>query len=588
MNEWNLQLFYENEEAFENDFNQLSNDMKEIANLKGKLNSKEGLIEYAKINRKVDSRLSNIFIYAAMAHDLNQKDLTASKRFQRVYAKYMEVISAVSFIDPEILKNKKEDVIRWCDEAEELKPLKYSLTNLFRLNKFVKSSKIEEIMSRYNNVISGYTNLYDNLVVADKNPAKAILTDGSEIEVSMANYTYLLGTLKKQEDRKIVFEALYSYYESHKKTLAQIYKGIMDGELADAKNRGYKSILEAKLYSNNIDKKVYTSLVSVARNFNQPLKRYYKLRKKYFGLKELHTYDRMLKFRTSNKVYTYDESKRLVLEADKELGEDFYNKAKEVMADGRVSVYPRDGKSTGAYSNSTYEKGTIIMLNHTDDLNSAFTLAHEAGHSIHSMYSIESQPYETHDYTIFVAEVASTFNEARFLDYMMQNTTDKNERIVLLQEAIDGLIATFYRQTLFADYELEAHTLFEKGEVIDEEVLSNIMKDLYKKYYGIDLETEELKKFVWAYIPHLFHTPFYVYQYATSYATSQAIYMNVKNNVPGAFDAYINLLRSGGSDYPVELIKKAGVDLTKKDAFMAVVKRLDELVSMLEKELYED
>lgn len=588
MYEWNLKLVYETEEAFEKDFNELSNDTKKIISLKGKLNNPLGLVEYAKAYRALDSRLNNVFIYAAMNHDLNQKDLVASKRYQKVYSKYMEIISSISFVDPEILKNKKEDVLNWCDSYDELKPLKYSLSNLFRLNKYVKSSKIEEIMSNYNGVISGYTNLYDNLVVADKNPAKAKLTDGSEIEVSMSNYTYLLGTLEKQEDRKIVFEALYNYYESHKKTLAQIYKGIMEGELADANNRGYKSILESKLYSNNIDKKVYTSLVSVARNYNAPLKRYYKLRKKYFKLNELHTYDRMLKFRTSNKEYTYDESKRLVLEADKELGNDFYNKAIEVMEDGRVSVYPSDGKSTGAYSNSTYDKGTFIMLNHTNDLNSAFTLAHEAGHSIHSMYSIEAQPYETYNYTIFVAEVASTFNEARFLDYMMKNTNDKNERIVLLQEAIDGLIATFYRQTLFADYELEAHTLFEKGEVIDEEVLSNIMKNLYKKYYGIDLETEELKKYVWAYIPHLFHSPFYVYQYATSYATSQAIYMNVKNNIPGAFDAYINLLKSGGSDYPVELIKKAGVDLTKKDAFMAVVNRLDELVSMLEKELYED
>ena len=587
MNDWNLKLIYESEEAFEKDFNELSNDIKNILSLKGKLNNPEGLIQFSKVNRSIDSRVNNLYIYAAMAHDLNQKDLVASKRFQKVYSKYMEVIQAISFVDPELLKNKKEDLLGWCDTYPELKPLKFQFTNLYRLNKFVKTAKIEAIMANYNDSISGYTNLYDNLVVADNNPVKATLKDGSEVDVSMANYAYLLGTLKEQEDRRTVFEALYKYYDAHKKTLAQIYKGIMAGELAEVRNRGYKSILESKLYSNNIDKKVYTSLVSVARNYNQPLKRYYKLRKKYFGLKELHTYDRMLKFRTSSKVYSYEESKRLVLEADEELGEDFYNKAKEVMADGRVSVYPSDGKSTGAYSNSTYDKGTIIMLNHTDDLNSAFTLAHEAGHSIHSMYSIEAQPQETYNYTIFVAEVASTFNEARFLDYMMKNTTDKNERIVLLQEAIDGLVATFYRQTLFADYELQAHTLFEKGEVIDEEVLSNIMKDLYKKYYGIDLETEELKKFVWAYIPHLFHSPFYVYQYATSYATSQAIYMNVKNNVPGAFESYINLLKSGGSDYPVELIKKAGVDLTTKEPFMAVVKRLDELVTMLEKELYE-
>ena len=311
MNDWNLKLIYESEEAFENDFNELSNDIKNILSLKGKLNNPEGLINFAKYNRQLDSRLSNVYIYAAMAHDLNQKDLVASKRYQKVFSKYMEVIQAVSFVDPELLKNKKEDLLGWCDTYPELKPLKYQFTNLYRLNKFVKSAKIEAIMANYNDTISGYTNLYDNLVVADNSPVKATLKDGSEVDVSMANYAYLLGTLKEQEDRRIVFEALYNYYDKHKKTLAQIYKGIMSGELAEARNRGYKSILESRLYSNNIDKKVYTSLVSVARNFNQPLKRYYKLRKKYFGLKELHTYDRMLKFRTSSKVYTYEESKRL-------------------------------------------------------------------------------------------------------------------------------------------------------------------------------------------------------------------------------------------------------------------------------------
>lgn len=584
MNNWDLTIFFKTEKDFEDEFLKVDQDIKNLESLKGKLNNKEGLLLYREYQNQADLRLSNIFSYASMSKDLNQKNVDAMKRYSRVYSKYMEFVQKTSFIDPEILKNDKNEVERWLS-GDELKGFRRNILNLFRMNKYVKNAKIEGIMANYSDVTSSFSKLYDALVVGDNNPVKVTLTDGSIVDVNLANYTSLLTKLKNQEDRRLVFEGIYSYYDKHKKTLANIYRGLIAGEAAGCKNRGYKSILDSRLYYNNINKKVYTSLVSVAKNNNAPLKRYYNLKKKYFGLKNIYTYDRFLKFAESNTKYTFEESRRLVLEADKKFGPDFYNKAKEVTSEGRVSVYPADGKSTGAYSTHSYDKGTFIMLNHTDDLNSAFTLAHEAGHSIHSMYSIEGQPYETHDYVIFVAEVASTFNEARFLDYLMENVKDKNERIVLLQEAIDGLIATFYRQTLFAAYEYEAHELYEKGEVIDEEVLSNIMAKLYKKIYGLDLDKEPLKKLVWCYIPHLFHTPFYVYQYATSYAASQAIYQNVRNNVPGAFDKYIELLKSGSSDFPVELIKKAGVNLEEKEAFMAVVNRLDELVTLLEKEL---
>ena len=584
MNNWDFTLIYKNEDEFNQEFDKFETDIKNLESLKGKLNNKEGLLLYRKYMNEADLRLNNLYSYSARMKDLNQKDVTSAKRYAKVYSKYMDFANRVSFIDPEILKNKREDVLSWLSD-KDLAGFKIKIDNLFRMNKYVKSAKIESVMAKYNDVTSSFSKLYDALVVADNNPVKVTLTNGEVIDVNLANYTSLLAKLNSQEDRRLVFEGIYSYYDKHKKTLANIYRGIIASEYADSKNRGYKSILESHLYYNNINKKVFTSLVNVAKNNNAPLKRYYNLKKKYFGLKNLYTYDRFIKFAESKTKYTYEESRRLVLEADKKFGPDFYNKAVEVTSEGRVSVYPSDGKSTGAYSASTYDKGTFIMLNHTDDLNSAFTLAHEAGHSIHSMYSNEAQPYDTHDYVIFVAEVASTFNEARFLDYLMENVKDKNERIVLLQEAIDGLIATFYRQTVFAAFEYEAHELYEKGEVIDEEVLSNIMAKLYKKVYGLDLDKEPLKKLVWCYIPHMYHTPFYVYQYATSYAASQAIYQNVRNNVPGAFDKYIELLKSGSSDYPVELIKKAGVNLEEKEAFMAVVNRLDELVTLLEKEL---
>jgi oligoendopeptidase F len=225
----------------------------------------------------------------------------------------------------------------------------------------------------------------------------------------------------------------------------------------------------------------------------------------------------------------------------------------------------------------------FILLNYSKTLGDVFTVAHEAGHSIHSMYASEAQPSTLQNYTIFVAEVASTFNEHNLLDYIInESKASKNEKIALLQRAIDDILATFYRQTLFAIYELETHKLVESQQPITADILSKIMIDLYKEFYDLDITSEEVKQYVWAYIPHLFYTPFYVYQYATSFAASLKLYEDVKNNLAGAFDNYINLLKSGGSDYPVIQLQKAGVDLTKEDAFKAVVNRLNELVNELE------
>ena len=278
----------------------------------------------------------------------------------------------------------------------------------------------------------------------------------------------------------------------------------------------------------------------------------------------------------------------MVLEATKRISDEYANMAKQALEDGRVDVYPVDGKYNGAYSTGAYDRGSFILLNHTDDLNSAFTVAHECGHSIHTLYANSNQAPETADYTIFVAEVASTFNEALFLDYLLDNTNDKDEKICLLQEAIDGILATYYRQSLFADFEYQAHKLKEEGKTLDSEILSDIFIKLYKTYYGINIKSEKYKQFVWAYIPHFYHSPYYVYQYATSYSASSAIYEKVKSGDKEALDAYLNMLKSGGSDYPIELLKKGGCDLTSSEPFLSVVRKLENLVNRLEELLNEN
>ena len=314
------------------------------------------------------------------------------------------------------------------------------------------------------------------------------------------------------------------------------------------------------------------------------MKKYIKLRKDYLGLDEYHTYDRFIELSTATKKYTYEEGREIFFDSIKKFPEDFQKMAQIALEEGFVDVYPQDGKRGGAYSSSMPDLRPYILLNYNNTLDDVFTLAHECGHSIHSLYSMQAQPTNLQNYTIFVAEIASTFNEHNLLDYFMADESlDKEVKISLLQKSIDNIMSTFYRQTLFAEYELKAHELIENNQPINYQVLNQIMIDLYKKYYDLDLNNEKYKEFVWAYIPHLFYTPFYVYQYATSFAASFKLYKDVSENKEGAFEKYVGLLKAGGSKYPMQEALEAGVDFTNKETFMAVVERMEYLVDELEK-----
>lgn len=586
-NEWDLTLIYSSDDAWEKDFLELSEDVKQLESLKGQLHDVAGLKKYVKLDRVASNRLSKLYCYASFKHDLNQKDDQNKLMYQRIYSAYSEIVAKTSFIIPEILANGVDAVRKMVASDKDLEVIKFKMEQLFRSQDYFLDAKSEAIMANYKESLGGFNNLYDALAVADNTSVEVILSNGEKLLLTESNFQYYLQKLPNQEDRKIVFEAIFKFYNQHKSTFAGIYNGIMQAELAEVKNRKYSSILESKLYYNAIPKEVFTSLIETARNNTKAVKDYYELRKKFFKLGELHTYDRFLQFAKSSKVYTYEASKEMVLDACKALGDDFYQHACSALEDGRVSVFTKDGKRTGAYSSSLYNEGTFILLNHNDNLESAFTIAHEAGHSIHSLYSNENQSPENADYTIFVAEIASTFNEQLFLDYVMAHSKDKEEKIEMVQKAIDNIIATFFRQTLFANYEYLAHALVENHLPVTSNALDDIMKELYMDYYGIDLSKEQYKENVWAYIPHFFHTPFYVYQYATSFAASLAIYENVKTGNPQALKNYITMLSKGGSDYPVDIVKSAGVDLTKPQAFEAVIHRLEELTSQLKELLGE-
>lgn len=586
---WDLSKIYPTEEDFENDLNDvLNNIIPAYLPLQGKLDTEDGLMAFLDLERKINEKASKLARFASMRADLDRKNVENAKADAKINLMFSTYIEQTSFAQPEIIKIGKEKIDEFLQKHTEYNDFDFIFDKIFRGEKYTLSIGEEKLLSCFSSLQNEGSNLYSTLSVSDYKPKTIKLSTGEKVEVSTANWTSLVSNCKNQEDRRKIFESLYTYFDDHKTTYAEIYNSVLLSQLADKKARGYSSILQSHLYSNKIDESVFLNLINVASTENAPLHKYYEIRRKYLKLEKHRSYDRFVQLAHSEKKYTYQQAKQLFFDSISQMPKDFQEKAQEVTKDGYVDVYANPGKITGAYSSGGENIHPYILLNFNGELEDCFTLAHESGHSIHTLYSEESQPLMKQDYTIFVAEIASTFNEHNLLDYLMNSQTlSRNDKIALLQKSIDEICATFYRQSLFAQYEYEASKLVEENKPIDYQVLSNIMIDLYKTYFGIDISEEKVKPLVWAYIPHLFYTPFYVYQYATSFTASMLLYDNVKEGKKGALTKYINLLKSGGSTYPIDQVKKAGVDLTKKESFYAVTKRMEQLVDQLEILLFE-
>ncbi|MCR5348709.1 MAG: oligoendopeptidase F [Bacilli bacterium] len=583
---WNLSTLFQSEEEFLNTLEEFKKLIPVLAGYQGKLGEEESLTEFLKLDKKANMLLVRCYYFASMRSDRNKKDVNNAQDLMKVQIALQQYSAAISYQAPEILALGKEKMDAFLASHPELEEYSFQMEKLFNEASHVLSGKEEALLSCFIPLSGSARNLYGQLTTADGKPSTITLSTGEEVTVTQANWTSLVSEAKKPEDRQAIFEALYSYYDAHKSTYGEIYNLTLQTQLADVRARGYKSILESHLSGNKIPEEVFHTLVRIASTHSAPLKKYIELRRKALGLEKHRSYDRFLHLAEAKKHYTYEEAKQLFFDSIESFPQDFKEKAREVTKEGYVDVYPGEGKRSGAYSNGGYDIHPFILLNFVGELDDVFTLAHESGHSIHTLYSEEGQPTLKQDYTIFVAEIASTFNEHNLLDYLLgSKDLSKDDRIFLLQKAIDEIVSTFYRQTLFGHYELLMAEKAEKGEPINYQVANQVMQDLYTQYYGIDIAEEKLKPLVWAYIPHLFNSPFYVYQYATSFTSSMLIYERVKNKQPGAFDRYIDLLKSGGSDYPVEQVKRAGVNLTTEEPYMAVVRRMESLVDQLEKEL---
>lgn len=585
MSNWNLEVFYPNKDAWTKDLELLQNEIPKLGNFKGKLANFDDFKAYHVLEESVIKLLYKVYPYAHLSSDLNLKDIEASNLNQQVMFTLSKLGQVSAYVAPEIISLGEEKVLSFVKQDALLTPYEFSFKKLFRGQKHVLDDVCEKILANFSTIRSIPTSLHQSLSIIDRKDEIVKLSDGTKVAVNQANYRVLIENSKTPKDRKLIFTALYKRYVDNKSAFAATYNLVLQQLSANYKSRNYNSALEAALFNNNIPESVFLNLKDVVYKNTKPLKRYIKLRKQALGLKKYYTYDRFLPLAKNDKTYSYEESKTLFFDSIADFSPEFVANQKKALENGFVDVSPKDGKRTGAYSSGFYGHHPFILLNHNDTLDSVFTLAHEAGHSAHTIFSNDAQPMATADYTIFVAEIASTFNEHALLDYLLKKAETKEEKLELLTISIDNISSTFYRQVLFAHYEYEANNLVASGKPVNEQSLSQIMIDLYKHYYGLDITKEPGKQYVWAHIPHVFNSPFYVYQYATSFAASLKIYSDVKSGKEHAFDNYLSMLKSGGSEYPVDQAKKGGADLTDKKTFLAVVNRLNELLDLLDETL---
>ncbi len=589
---WNTEDIYKDWNEWQKDVEKMKELMKEIPQYEDKIeNSREDFVKLIKLEESLSRILEKVYLYPYMLKDLDSTDQLVSQKLQEIEFLYAQFSVATSWISPKILEIPKETLEKWIDENDEIKDHKFNLMELYRLKAHVLDKDKEKLLSHFSQYMGAVNDIYDELSTSDIKWSEITLSTGEKVLVTNGMYSKILDGNKNQDDRRKAFEALYSSYDINKNTYSAIYKGILQRDAAGTKAKNYNSTVEKALEPNNIPVKVYENLINSAKENSGPLKKYVEFRKKQLGLDSYHYYDNQIKLVDYTREFSYEEAKEIVLKSVEPLGEDYTKNLEKAVGEGWLDVYETPNKRSGAYSLNIYDVHPYMLLNYNGTMDAVFTLAHELGHTLHSMYSTKYQPYATNDYTIFVAEVASTFNERLLLDYMLKNTTDHKEKIALIEEAIGNIMGTYYIQALFAAYEYEAHKLTEEGNPITPDVLSEIMTKLFAEYFGDSLVMDELQKIIWARIPHFFNSPYYVYQYATSFAASSRLYEKVTNEKYSpeereeARKKYIELLKSGGNNYPIEQLKLAGVNLEEKENFEAVAHEMTRLIGLLEKEL---
>ncbi|PAW65427.1 MAG: oligoendopeptidase F [Opitutia bacterium Tous-C1TDCM] len=586
---WDFTAIYADWAAWEAGTKDMETKMDAFAALKGTLaQGPAAVLKAYKAYDEIGMLQYKVYRYPQLQRDVDTRNQEIAGRFQRVGAIFAKFGTATAWFTPEVLTIPQATMEKWIAETPALAPYKFGILDNYRQQEHVLDEKGERLLSFASRFNQTPTATFQELSTSDIKFPKLTLGDGKEITLTPGTYQHLLQTNYNQAERGQAFEAYLKTYAATANTYAAIYNGVMQRGWFTAQARNYKTTLEAALDGNNIPQAVVTNLVETVRGGPAPLQRYLRLRKKLLGLETYHLYDGSIPIYKTDRTYPYDSSKETVLASVAPLGADYTAQYRQFISGGRIDVYENDGKRSGAYCAGVYGVGPYLLLNYNDTMDAMYTFAHEAGHAMHTVLSYANQPFATADYTIFVAEVASTTNERFLLNKMLAESTDPKERFLLLQHAVDSIVGTFYTQVLFADFELQAHRLVEQGQPVTAEVLNGIYLKLLKDYYGDAAQINDLYKYTWTRIPHFYNSPYYVYQYATCFASSAKVFKDMTEGEPAAKAAatarYLELLKSGGNDHPMKQLQKAGVDLTKRETVQAVVDQMNDLVSRMEAE----
>jgi oligoendopeptidase F len=530
-----------------------------------------------------------IWYFASLHYDQDQRDNAIDARRQQVQILFARQQQAGSWFNPELLAISIETVQNWIGASDELAVYRFAIESLFHEQEHVLDEQGERLMSFAGRFNSAPHDSYAALTTADaKFPAITVGT-GEQVTLSYGQYRALLETNRSQEDRAAAYRAFHRSYADNQNTYAALYNGVLQRDWFHARARGYETTLDAALHGNSIPTSVVENLIAGTRQGVEPLRRYHRLRRRVLGVETYRLFDVALSLVEHDVRYAYNEVGGWVVDSVAPLGEAYQQQVRRAFEERWIDVYENVGKRSGAYSAPVYGAHPYMLLNYNETLDAVFTLAHEMGHSMHTLLSHQAQPFVYAGYTIFVAEVPSTLSEALFLDLMLERAGSREERVILLQHAIDSIASTFYTQVLFADFELQAHRLVEQDRPVTADVLNTLYATLLRDYYGDVLDEEEVSRVTWARIPHFFSTPYYVYQYATCFASTAKIMQGLRapdsEMREASVDQYLSLLRAGGSDYPMSLLARAGVDLSRSDTVLAVAAELDGLVARLEAEL---
>lgn len=581
---WNLSDIFCAEELWEKDFYWIKENTSKLKKFRGTLgNSSGSLAACLKFDDEINIKLERLYLYAMLSKDSDMRENQYQAMYDRIKNLFAQISAASSFIRPELLAIDEQKLKGFLNSNPELKVYQHFLDNLLRTKTHTLSPEQEKILALSTEVTPVSYDAFSMFTNADLKFPRIKDENGNEVEISHGKYYAALYS-KDRSYRERAFKNYLKPYREYANTFAALFNGNLKANIFNAKARNYNSALEASLDKNNIPVSVYDNLIKSANDNLEPLHRWASLKKKILKLDELHPYDVYVTlFSAGEKKYSFEEAKEIVLESLKPMGEDYLNSLQKAFNNRWIDVFETQAKRSGAYSSgTTYGVHPYVLLNWTDLLNDVFTLAHEMGHNMHSYYTGMNQPFPYANYSIFLAEVASTFNEALLQNYLIENTSSKNEKLYLLERYLNNITATFYRQTMFAEYEKKVYELSESGMPLTQEDLSRLNRELYKKYWGPEMIIDEEENFTWARIPHFYYN-FYVFQYATGFSASEALSNKVLIEGKPAVNNYLQFLKSGSSDYSINILKKAGVDMNSPEPVKATTQKMNRCLDEIEK-----